>query len=161
TLDLYGDGLVQLAVTAPVKDVPIGPDGKPVKVLVQQAGQIFADGGTVVLTAAAAEGVIDRIINVEGIVQARSIQSHQGQIGVVGDGGEVRVAGTLDVSGKDDKVVGGTVHVRGKQVALADNAVIDVSGRAGGGIALIGGEAHGDPLVRISGLGYQASAPAS
>ena len=86
TLDLYGDGLVQLAVTAPVKEVPLGLDGQPVKALVApEPGKIFADGGTVVLTAAAAEGVIDRIINVEGIVQARSIENHQGQIAFVGE----------------------------------------------------------------------------
>ncbi|MBX6324202.1 MAG: filamentous hemagglutinin N-terminal domain-containing protein, partial [Rhodospirillaceae bacterium] len=158
TLDLYGDGLVQLAITAPVKDVPIGPDGQPVKALVRQAGQIFADGGTVVLTAEAAEGVIDRIINVEGIVQARSIESHDGQIAFVGGGGEVRVAGTVDASGQGDGVTGGTVHVLGDRVTLADNASIDVSGAKGGGTVLIGGDAHGGPLVRTAGLGYEAPA---
>ncbi len=162
TLDFYGDGLVQIAVTAPVKEVPIGPDGKPVTALVHQAGQIFADGGTVVLTAAAAEGVIDRIINVEGIVRARTIENHQGQIAFVGDGpGEVQVAGVVDASGKDEGQVGGTVHVLGKKVTLASTASIDVSGDKGGGTVLVGGELQGKALVRTSGLGYEAPAPAS
>ncbi|MBX6320222.1 MAG: hypothetical protein IRY94_00185 [Rhodospirillaceae bacterium] len=122
--------------------------------LVRQAGKIFVDGGTVVLTAAA-EGVIDRIIDAEGIVQARSIQDHQGQIAFVGDGGEVRVAGDVDASGRNDGQVGGTVHVPGSRVTLASTASIDVSGDRGGGTVLVDGDLHGGALQRGSGLGYQ------
>ncbi len=157
TLDFYGDGLVQIAIDAPVEQVPVGEDGQPVKALVNNTGSIFADGGTVVLTAEAAEGVLDRVINVEGVVQARSIEDRQGQVALVGGStGEVQVAGTVDASGTDAGQTGGTVHVLGEKVTLADGAAIDVSGDKGGGTVLIGGDTKGGSLVRSSGLAYKA-----
>src|SRR3569623_3705578 len=59
TLDLYGDGLVSLEA---------GPDiGQQ---LVSNSGIITAEGGKVVLTAAAAQAVVDSVINMDGIIQA-------------------------------------------------------------------------------------------
>src|SRR5262249_22302353 len=60
-----------------------------------------------------------------------------------GDAGGIAVKGTLDASGKDAGETGGTVKVIGETVSLASTAKIDVSGDAGGGTALIGGQAHG------------------
>ena len=40
--------------------------------------------------------------------------------------------------------VGGTVHLLGDKVGLLEHSVVDVSGGAGGGQALIGGDYHGD-----------------
>ena len=56
TLDLYGDGLLSLDVTNQVTQAPIGKDGKAVTALVTNTGVIIADGGTVQLTARAADG---------------------------------------------------------------------------------------------------------
>ena len=58
TLDLYGDGLVSIDVTGEVRQTPKGRDGKPVTALVTNSGTIAADGGTVLLTAAAADGIV-------------------------------------------------------------------------------------------------------
>src|SRR5262249_13458289 len=59
-----------------------------------------------------------------------------------GDNGAVMVASTLDASGRDAGQTGGTVNVLGNNVQLASTAVVDVSGDAGGGTALIGGNFH-------------------
>ena len=61
TLDLYGDNLVNLAVG----DAVIGSDAG-----VDQLGTIVADGGLVQISADVAEGVVDRVINMSGIVEA-------------------------------------------------------------------------------------------
>ena len=63
TLDFYGDGLLSIAVTSPVTETPVGPDGQPVDALVNHTGEIYADGGTVVMTAAQVEGVLVSAIN--------------------------------------------------------------------------------------------------
>ncbi|MGK7928586.1 MAG: CHAT domain-containing protein [Spirulina sp.] len=53
--------------------------------------------------------------------------------------------GIIDSSGTMGQ--GGTVHFLGDKVALLDNAVVDVSGETGGGIARIGGDYLGNGTV--------------
>src|SRR5262249_22825322 len=108
------------------------------------SGTITASGGTVLLTARAAKNVVDNVINSSGIVEATSAKSVNGEIVLDGgDTGAVNVSGTLDASGKGTGETGGTVKVLGDQVNLASGANIDVSGDAGGGTALVGGNFHG------------------
>ena len=96
------------------------------------------------LTARAAKGIVDNVINTSGIVEASSARLVNGEIVLDGgaDGG-VQVSGTLDASGSGAGESGGTVKVTGGTVSLAATARVDVSGDAGGGTALIGGQAHG------------------
>jgi filamentous hemagglutinin family protein len=149
TVDFYGDGLINLAVTGQTAARAVGPDGKPLAAAVQNTGTINADGGTVLMTANVAAGVVDQVINTTGIVQARAVAQQGGQIILDGgDNGAVMVAGTVDASGRTAGQTGGTVNVLGNSVQLASNAVVDVSGDAGGGTALIGGNFHGSGTQR-------------
>ena len=91
------------------------------------------------MTARAAQGVQDAVINNTGMVQATSVRQENGEIILEADNGTVANSGTLDASGKGAGETGGTVKLLGQQVAVADGAKIDVSGDAGGGTALIGG----------------------
>ena len=69
TLDFAVDGLSRFAAaTAPVANVPAGTTA-----LVENGGTIDAPGGTVLLTAAAAKGVLDNVINTSGIIEATSV----------------------------------------------------------------------------------------
>jgi hypothetical protein len=95
------------------------------------------------MTARAAQGVQDAVINNSGMVQATSVRQENGEIILEADNGTVANSGTLDASGKATGETGGTVKVLGQQVAVADGAKIDVSGDAGGGTALIGGNSRG------------------
>lgn len=65
-----------------------------------------------------------------------------------GDDGTIEVAGTLNASGKATGQTGGTVEVTGQDVDIASTAKVDVSGQAGGGAALIGGDLHGGGTLR-------------
>ncbi|MBZ0090878.1 MAG: filamentous hemagglutinin N-terminal domain-containing protein, partial [Sulfuricellaceae bacterium] len=103
---------------------------------------IQADGGQVILSANALNALTRSVVNNTGIIEAHSIQSQGGVIRLEGDG-EVGVSGTLDASGRSSGETGGTVKVLGDRVALLDGARIDVSGDAGGGTALIGGNYQG------------------
>ena len=145
TLDLHGDNLVQLAIDDSVAERLFAPDGTRLKALVGNSGSIVADGGTVILTAAsAAKDVVDNVINVDGIVEARSAVKRNGQIVLQGMGdGIVRVSGTLNASGRGDGETGGKVKVLGEKVGVVGNARIDASGDVGGGEVLLGGNFQG------------------
>jgi filamentous hemagglutinin family protein len=140
TVDFDGDGLLQFDVGGPVTSAPRGEDGQPVDALVANPGTVQADGGRVTLTARAADQVIDRVIHMGGVVQARTVESRGGEI-ILGGGdvGTVAVAGTLDASGPGAGQNGGTVKVLGERVGLLDGARVDASGGAGGGKVLVGG----------------------
>jgi len=116
------------------------------RTLVSNGGMIVADGGRVVLTARGLDALSESVINTTGVVQARTVANRQGTIELVGDPvvGVTQVSGRLDASAADSAGVGGTVQVLGSKVGLFDGAQIDVRGTAGGGTALIGGNARGE-----------------
>ncbi|MBF0560979.1 MAG: filamentous hemagglutinin N-terminal domain-containing protein, partial [Alphaproteobacteria bacterium] len=150
TLDLYGDRLVNVAVSGQVLQQLTGLDGKPLQANVQNSGKILADGGQVVLSASAAREAVNEVVNSNGVIQARTASLQGGDIILDGgEGGTVAVSGTLDATGKGAGQTGGTVTVTGQNVALAGTAVLDTSGNAGGGTIKVGGGARGrDAAVR-------------
>jgi hypothetical protein len=111
--------------------------------LVDNKGTISAQGGLVLLTAQTATSVLDNVINTSGIVEATSAANVDGKIVLSASGGGTAVSGLIDASGKGAGETGGTAEVLGDSVTLASGAKIDVSGDAGGGTALVGGNFHG------------------
>jgi filamentous hemagglutinin family protein len=150
TVDLYGDGLINLQASA-----GIGQQ------LVQNSGVISADGGQVKLTAAAAGSLVNSLINMNGVIEARSVGDKTGEIVISADGSNavagnvaankgvkqgnstVLVSGVLDASGRNTGEHGGQVTVTGDNVALLSGSVIDASGDIGGGSVHVGGDFHG------------------
>jgi filamentous hemagglutinin family protein len=129
TLSFAGNSLVNLKVNQSTLDN-----------LAENGGLVRADGGAVLLSAGARDAVLASVVNNTGVIEARSVRNVGGSI--VLDGGAQSVtsnSGTLDASGKDAGASGGSVKVLGDRVGLAATGVIDVSGDAGGGTALIGG----------------------
>jgi filamentous hemagglutinin family protein len=134
TLDVAGDGLLNVAIG----------DGA-VNALVQNGGLIQADGGQVLLSARAAGGLLQGGVNNSGVIEARSLQNHNGTIRLLGDSqtGEAQVGGTLDASGLAAGETGGTVQVLGNTVTLT-GATVNASGDLGGGLVNIGGDFQGN-----------------
>lgn len=126
TVDLYGDGLVNFAV-----------DGKVAQSLVQQNGQINAQGGKVLISAQAARSVVDNVINMDGVVKAQSIANRNGSI--ILQGGIVQTSGVLDTSSATQR--GGNIDILGDQIAVSGQ--VDASGKTGGGDIHIGGDLQG------------------
>ena len=144
TVDLYGDQLIQLAV--PEADAGAGsiPAALSDPARVSNTGAISADGGVVAMTVADAQQIVSNVINMDGVVEARSVQQVAGRILLNGgSNGIVAVNGSLDASGRDAGEAGGQIAVLGEKVGLFDGAVVDVSGDLGGGTALIGGNFQG------------------
>ena len=157
-LDLYGDGFLQVAV----------PTGSAInRALVNSSGRISAPGGRIELKAATVQQAVREAVNVSGIVSARSVSGHNGAIVLGGGaGGNVRVTGHIDVSGKKGagriEATGANVQMSnaklsarslkgkgGSIVITADNSIefrasaLDVSGGIGGGTVRIGGDFKG------------------
>ncbi len=135
TIDLYGDGLVSIAVTDPVTRKP-----QHAQALVSNGGAIQADGGSVLITAEQASRVVDNAVNLSGVILARGTEVREGSVALVSKSGDIQVAGKIDVSGPKS---GGDVLVSGQQVALASTASIDARGAAQGGSVRIGGDFQG------------------
>jgi filamentous hemagglutinin family protein len=137
TLDLYGDGLLALNVTGQVTQVSLG--GRTIPALVTNAGTILADGGTVVLNASAADGLIRTLVEAGGTVQANSVGTQAGRIVVEGIGGSVDIAGAVSATGAAAGSVGGTIVANATgTVSLASSARVNASGSSGGGLVAIG-----------------------
>jgi filamentous hemagglutinin family protein len=137
TLDLYGDGLVSIAVS-----------DSTTQQLINQRGLVEADGGTVLITAAAGKTVANGIIKMDGVVQARSIENKNGKIILAAAGSSsgtsrVTVKGTLDASGSGATSKGGSITVTGDQVTLASASKLNASGTKGGGSIKVGGDYQG------------------
>src|SRR5262249_41978228 len=127
-----------------VTTVPNGPDGQRVKSLVSNTGRIEASGGTVLLTADAAAGIIQDVVDVPGRITARTNGQKPGSVTIdAGPGGATSVRGKIDVSGLKPGQTAGSATVTGGSVNLTSTARIDARGNAGGGTVRVGGNFHG------------------
>lgn len=126
TVDFDGDGLMRFTIPA---------DSKATAALVENAGSVVADGGRIALLAASTAKA--QVVNQSGVLRARSLESHNGEI-VLGAGSGtgadnlngMRVAGMVDASGGETGN-GGTVQATAGSL-LVNGASIDASGRSGG-----------------------------
>jgi filamentous hemagglutinin family protein len=164
TVDLYGDDLINAAVSDKVKSQ-----------LIENNGIIAAQGGSIAITAAAGEHIVDSLINLDGVLDAKSVSDKTGSIKVQADGvnavkgnktsdkgkkqgaSNVYASGIIDASGRGKGERGGKVTVTGDNVALLNGTIIDASGDAGKSGTTLGkeksavreGSAGGD--IRIGG----------
>jgi len=129
TLDFAGDGLLKVQVDEAVVDA-----------LVENHKLIKADGGQVLLTASAGDALLKTVVNNTGVIEAQTLGEKNGKIVLeAGATNTVTNSGMLNASGVSSGETGGTVKVLGGAVKLLATSAIDVSGDAGGGTALIGG----------------------
>ncbi|MFY7962561.1 MAG: filamentous hemagglutinin N-terminal domain-containing protein, partial [Elsteraceae bacterium] len=147
TVDFAGDKLITFLVTEALDQAPAGDT------MISNGGAISAGGGTVLMSARAAKGVIDNVINLKGHVVANSVKIDGGTVSF-GDGGLVQVSGKIDAS--SDMGKGGQVAVLGEKVGLMDGAAIDASGATGGGGVLVGGDWQGKGSVQNALAAYVA-----
>ncbi|HUW36571.1 MAG TPA: MBG domain-containing protein [Rhodocyclaceae bacterium] len=114
TLDLAGDGLLNVAVSQGA-----------VNALVDNGGLIRTDGGQVLLTAQAAGNLLQSAVNNTGVIQAQTLQNHNGTIKLLGDmqSGTVNVGGKLDASAPNGGN-GGFIETSAAHVKVADEAIV-------------------------------------
>ncbi|HEX6929637.1 MAG TPA: filamentous hemagglutinin N-terminal domain-containing protein, partial [Gammaproteobacteria bacterium] len=118
TLDIEGDGLVNFAIDEATLSEAAG---------VRNAGSLIADGGRVIMTAKVANDLVATAVNNEGLVRARSIEERNGEIFLVGHGGDVVNNGVLDADGENADG-GGIALYSDRDVTLADGGVQTAAG---------------------------------
>ena len=114
TLDFAGDGLTSVTVNRGT-----------LKALAENKQLIQADGGTVLLTAKAADRLIQAVVNNEGIIEARTVDTSSGTIKLLADmnNGVVKVGGTLDASAPNGGN-GGFIETSGATVSIQSGATV-------------------------------------
>ncbi|MYN19719.1 filamentous hemagglutinin N-terminal domain-containing protein, partial [Rugamonas sp. FT107W] len=99
-------------------------------------GQIVAQGGRV--------GVYGALVNQRGGINANSaVRGANGQIILKASGTTLLEAGSTTTATGSNLATGGDIRLLGDRVGLTGNAVVDVSGAAGGGTVLVGGDYQG------------------
>lgn len=119
TLDFNGDSLIGVTIDQGALDA-----------LVENKQAIYADGGTVILTAKSADDLLNAQVNNSGVIQARTLGDLKGDIRLLADGGTVAVGGTLDASAPNGGD-GGTIETSGNKVAVSDDAIITTLATSG------------------------------
>lgn len=145
TLDLAGDQLVELG---------LGSNNA----LVDQSGQIVAEGSTISISARSASALVDSVINVSGTVLASSVHADGGKIvltadnitttsdanlaadgGDNGNGGSIYAYadkvgsfdGSFSAQGGENGGNGGSVETSGKNVQIADGIAVSTQAANG------------------------------
>ena len=144
-LDFYGDQLINFAVTSKADQAAVDVVGVELTDAIRNTGNLIADGGQVLVSAAAAQGVVDNVINMSGYAQANSVSQQSGRITLNGgeEGWVYLNNADLVARGEGADEVGGTVKVLGERIALLESVELDVSGTTGGGEILVGGNFQG------------------
>lgn len=150
TLDMYGDGLMEVQVSDDVKSQ-----------IITNTGKIDADGGTIEITAAAGSQVVNSLIRVEGELNAAAVSNKNGVIKIYAEGSNavknniaankgkksgnsvVTVSAKINASGVNSGEQGGNIAVLADKVYVKNGSVITASGDAGGGSIKIGGDFQG------------------
>lgn len=112
---LGAGGKVTLDMGGPVK---LQVDNDQLDTLIENGGAIRAAGGTVWLTAQAANTLAASVINHRGVIEAQSLATgEKGEVVLFAHGGSTEVSGRIDATG-------GFVETSGARVKVADTARI-------------------------------------
>jgi|GEM_PF-7108353 len=123
TLDIAGDNLINFTVDAASVSELAGVDN---------AGDLYADGGRVIMTAEVADNLVNAAVNNSGRVQAQGVLEQDGAIYLVANGGDVVNSGIVDASNPNGD--GGFVRIRSTDdVTLTSTSEINASGGSGKG----------------------------
>ncbi len=114
TLTFGGNSLVKMRV-----------DQSVLNSLAENGGLIRADGGTVIMSAGAKDALLASVVNNSGVIEARTVENHEGNITLLGGmtAGTVNVGGTLD-AGAPNGGNGGFVETSAAHVKVADGVKI-------------------------------------
>ncbi len=144
-VDLHGDGLLAIEVTGPVRHAGSGP-------VVSNTGTLDASGGTVQLTAAAVDGLVQDLVRGGGRISAGTdpVSGRTGRVVLAGTGGALRIEGDVTATASVPGQRGGTVEAVADRVWVAGGARVDASGPAAGGRVGLGTTLPGAQAPRLA-----------
>ena len=121
TLTFSGAGLVRMQVNE-----------STLSTLAENGGVIEADGGTVIMSAGAKDALLASVVNNTGVIEARTVENHDGTIELLGGmtAGTVNVGGTLDARAPEGGN-GGFIETNAAHVEVANGAKVTTLAAAG------------------------------
>ena len=121
TLNFNGNSLVKMQI-----------DQSVLNSLADNGGLINADGGLVVMSAGAKDALLASVVNNTGVIEARTVENHEGTIILLGGmaAGTVNVGGTLDASAPNGGN-GGFIETSAAHVKIANDAKMTTAATAG------------------------------
>ena len=141
TLDFYGDKLITLEVDSKIVNEVLDPDGNKLSRLINNSGEINADGGVVTMQVNMAKNLVDKAINFGGVVKANTVMQKDGKIILSGGDNVVNITGKLSASGEDAGEQGGSIDLSGSEVLINLGEVLTTSASdQGGRINLFGAD---------------------
>ena len=127
-VDFDGDGLIRFEVDGEVVD-----NAEALEAAISNTGEIYANGGQVLIDARVARDIFSRAVNSEGLIRAGRIDNRGGVVRLVGLGGDVLNTGTIDVSAADVGQHGGTVSIVSDAVIEQFGTITADAGAGDGG----------------------------
>ena len=99
---------------------------------VSNGGLIRANGGTVLMTAGAQKSLLASVVNNAGVIEARTVENHEGTITLLGgmSAGTVSDSGTLDASAPNGGD-GGSIETSAARVQIANSAKVTTAAEMG------------------------------
>ena len=146
-MDFDGDGLIQFAVTEELLERAEG-----LEAAVSNTGTIKAEGGAVLLKGRAARDVFTRVVNNSGVIGAGRVEKNGGVIRLVAKGAGSSLLNTGVLNAASEKGAGGTIKLEaGGKVEVSGNAQITAASktRQGGQIDIGGGEVAVSDQARL------------
>ena len=121
TLTFRDNSLVRLQV-----------DQSVLQSLADNGGLIRADGGQIIMTAGAKDALTASVVNNSGVIEARTVDAHEGTIILLGGmgAGTVNVGGTLDASAPNGGN-GGFIETSAAHVKVAEEAKVTTAAPTG------------------------------
>ncbi len=138
TIDFAGDGLIQIEVSDQILNQQV-----------KNNGILKADGGTIVMTAAAGRNIVENLISNEGVLQARTVAGQKGSIRLSGPTATVQTTGLVDARGDTD-TDGGDIDINASFVSLGGTITAD--GKNGGTITVSAGTLSLADTISATGL---------
>lgn len=141
-MDMSGNDLIGVAVDKGVSDA-----------LINNTGNIKAEGGTIVMTAKNASDMIRQAVNNTGIIDASSISYEGGHVILGAENGQITNNGEINASSLSDK--GGTVDIKAENII--NNGIVNTNGLNGGLINMLSSnllQIGSSSIIKSNGLGY-------
>ncbi len=141
-MDMSGNDLIGVAVEKGVSDA-----------LINNTGNIKAEGGTIVMTAKNASDMIRQSVNNTGVIDASSISYEGGHVILGAENGQITNNGEINASSVSDK--GGIIEIRAENII--NNGTVNTNGLNGGLISMLSSnllQIGSSSIIKSNGLGY-------
>lgn len=105
---------------------------------IMNMGSIIANGGQIIINAKTAQTILDNTINMNGVVQANTVATKNGEI-ILMSNGDMHLHGKILAQGNDSGQRGGNIKIFANNIDINKQVTINADGRSQGGNIVLAG----------------------